>query len=440
MADSDRVERFFQELDRRGHEPLLERMQATGRVELYDGGRTEHWLLAVRGGYVTASRSEGPLEADWVMRADRRDFERVIHGDAGALAALIRGTLSVETGGPEPEVGSDHPTVRRAARVPHAVDRGQVAQPGDGAPGNFVSEALGQVTILDGNTFVVSDAAGDIEASPVDATDLFVYDTRFLSQWVLTTVRMDAACDFADLFEIKNEQPKKGRRYQRVEEDRLILGYQRETFHRSTIVTAALPAAFDDRGLTATTHLPPGGRWTGKINVEAVITLPDEGNILPRWRKGHEQMSRNLERIPTVLPALECDWQPLKETYRRSLVDLAALRFSPQAAAGGALPAAGLPWFMSPLLRKRRRHAPVSRAARRVRTVDRQRRPGTRGRVRGAGRVELDRRVRRPHRPRLRRVPATERSERAGEPVLEGLAGRHLLPRRPDSRSAARHL
>jgi hypothetical protein len=28
MADSDRVERFFQELDRRGHEPLLERMQA----------------------------------------------------------------------------------------------------------------------------------------------------------------------------------------------------------------------------------------------------------------------------------------------------------------------------------------------------------------------------------------------------------------------------
>lgn len=49
-----------------------------------------------------------------------------------------------------------------------------------------MSEALGQVTILDGNTFVVSDAAGDIEASPADPTGLFAYDTRFLSHWVLT--------------------------------------------------------------------------------------------------------------------------------------------------------------------------------------------------------------------------------------------------------------
>ena len=42
------------------------------------------------------------------------------------------------------------------------------------------------VRILDGNTFVVSDAQGDIEASPTDPTGLFSYDTRFLSQWVLT--------------------------------------------------------------------------------------------------------------------------------------------------------------------------------------------------------------------------------------------------------------
>ena len=35
-------------------------------------------------------------------------------------------------------------------------------------------------------------------------------------------------------------------------------------------------------------------------------------------------------------------------TYRRSLVDLAALRFSPPVVGGGrSLPAAGLPWFMT---------------------------------------------------------------------------------------------
>src|SRR5204863_2841276 len=46
-------------------------------------------------------------------------------------------------------------------------------------------------------------------------------------------------------------------------------------------------------------------------------------------------------------PAIECDWEPLKSTYRRSLVDLAALRFSPPVAGGKSLPAAGLPWFMT---------------------------------------------------------------------------------------------
>ena len=42
------------------------------------------------------------------------------------------------------------------------------------------------VSILDGNTFVVCDSAGDIEASPTDPTGLFSLDTRYLSRWVLT--------------------------------------------------------------------------------------------------------------------------------------------------------------------------------------------------------------------------------------------------------------
>ena len=42
------------------------------------------------------------------------------------------------------------------------------------------------VKILDGNTFVVSDSRGDIEASPTDPTGLFSFDTRFLATWVLT--------------------------------------------------------------------------------------------------------------------------------------------------------------------------------------------------------------------------------------------------------------
>jgi N-terminal domain of (some) glycogen debranching enzymes len=43
-----------------------------------------------------------------------------------------------------------------------------------------------QIKILDGNTLVISDARGDIEASPTDPMGLFSFDTRFLSRWVLT--------------------------------------------------------------------------------------------------------------------------------------------------------------------------------------------------------------------------------------------------------------
>ena len=58
-------------------------------------------------------------------------------------------------------------------------------------------------------------------------------------------------------------------------------------------------------------------------------------------------MERSLENWLGDAPRLESDWEPLKSIYRRSLVDLAALRFSPPVAGGKSLPAAGLPWFMT---------------------------------------------------------------------------------------------
>ena len=105
IPDSDRVEQFFDELGRRGHEPLLDRMDAIGRVEVHDGGRTARWLVAVRGGYVTVSKGDGDAEVDWVMTAERRAFERVVHGDTGALAALIRGTLRMQLVDPNQKFG-----------------------------------------------------------------------------------------------------------------------------------------------------------------------------------------------------------------------------------------------------------------------------------------------------------------------------------------------
>ena len=88
------------------------------------------------------------------------------------------------------------------------------------------------------------------------------------------------------------------------------------------------------------------------------------------------------------------------------------------------------------LLRQRRRHRAVRRAARRVRALDRRPPAGARAGAGGPGGAELDRGVRRPDGQRLRLVPAPQRADRAREPVLEGFLGLDLLPRRASSRAS----
>ena len=58
----------------------------------------------------------------------------------------------------------------------------------------------------------------------------------------------------------------------------------------------------------------------------------------------------------------------------------------------------------------------------------------------GAGGAGLDRRLRRPARQRLHLVPAPQRADRAGEPVLEGLLGLHRATATAAARLPARHL
>ncbi len=103
MAEPDLVEGFFDELSRRGHDPLLDRLDGTGRFEIAEGGRVDRWLVTVKGGYLTVSHGDG--DADWVIRADRGPFNQVIHGDAGALAAYLCGSLTIQFNNPAMRFG-----------------------------------------------------------------------------------------------------------------------------------------------------------------------------------------------------------------------------------------------------------------------------------------------------------------------------------------------
>jgi glycogen debranching enzyme len=207
----------------------------------------------------------------------------------------------------------------------------------------------GLVKILDGNTFVVSDSRGDIEASLTDPTGLFSFDTRFLSQWVLTvngqrltplstddlqyfetrfflvpgtgtvyvdsklsvirrravgngfreelqilnhdekpvdlTIRIDAGSDFADLFEVKDALKKKGTYSARVTNGRLVLGYQRETFNRATDISATAPARVDKNGLTFKTRIEPQGAWSTNLDVVTAVLGTGERHEQPKFAR-----------------------------------------------------------------------------------------------------------------------------------------------------------
>jgi glycogen debranching enzyme len=271
------------------------------------------------------------------------------------------------------------------------------------------------VRILDGNTFVVCDERGDIEASPTEPTGLFSFDMRYLSQWVMTVnggrlnslsiddlhyfesrfflvpgtgtvyidaklsvirqravghgfheeltvlnheptpvdlvIRIDAASDFADLFEVKDALKKVGTYSSTVEDGRLRLAYQRESFQKETHIGSSEPAAFDEHGLTFTLTIPGHGRWTTDLDVTTTRAAGGSAYTRPKYQRGRKHarpnMERSLDKWLADAPRLDSDWEPLGQIYKRSLVDLAALRFSPPVAGGQSLPAAGLPWFMT---------------------------------------------------------------------------------------------
>jgi len=266
---------------------------------------------------------------------------------------------------------------------------------------------LETVSILDGNAFVVSDRRGDIAATPIDNHGLFLSDTRFLSRWLLTIdgshptllsvdeqahsrvqfflapttgivyvdshlsvvrrraltagvgfseridifnhdnkpvdvqVNLEVAADFADLFEVKDKLTKQGQLYRNADTGSLRLGYRRETYQRETLISSSVPARIVDDGLQFSVHLEPQTRWTTNLDVSAVTGHMVRGGVT---RARRQELS--VDDWVASAPRLISSWEPLSAIYLRSLIDLAALRFT-TSVTPGALPAAGLPWFMA---------------------------------------------------------------------------------------------
>ncbi|MFK3981820.1 glycogen debranching N-terminal domain-containing protein [Micromonospora sp. NPDC050397] len=189
------------------------------------------------------------------------------------------------------------------------------------------------VTILAGNTFVVSDGRGDIEPSPLVPTGLFSFDLRYLSRWKLTVngerlhalsvddlqyyetrfflvpgepthyvdakvsvirhrkitsgleeeltvlnhrgeaadivVRLDMAADFVDVFELKQVTEIQRATSVFVEDGLLRLRYTRGLYAREALISSTAPAEIDEHGMTFRLRVEPHGQWSTTLRVSA---------------------------------------------------------------------------------------------------------------------------------------------------------------------------
>jgi glycogen debranching enzyme len=338
---------FFDGLARRGHEPRLENATGSIRFDLAHDHRLDHWFVEVDDGDISVSREE--READCVVQIDKTVFDRVVEGETSARAAWLRNQFKVrgqlqllfvfDRLYPGPPGARDP---RQVART-KATARQETAAAEKGKAAATVGDL---VSILDSNTFVLSDSRGDIDPSPAIPTGLFSDDTRFLSTWHLSVngerlhalsvddlqyfetrfflvpgapthyvdakvsvirqqsvggsfdeqltvlnhdttpvdlrVRVEIDSDFADVFEIKDVR-KKGKLYTRVEDGQLRLGYERDTFRRETLVSSTQLAQVDEQGMTFDIRIESHREWSTELHV---ATLGPDGRDLRATLRG----------------------------------------------------------------------------------------------------------------------------------------------------------
>jgi putative sterol carrier protein len=91
---TDVATEFFDKLEARGHEPVLEKSTGTVRFDIKDGKRTARWLIRIEKGDLAVSRRNA--KADCVVRMDKALFDSMATGRANPTAALLRGDMAVE--------------------------------------------------------------------------------------------------------------------------------------------------------------------------------------------------------------------------------------------------------------------------------------------------------------------------------------------------------
>jgi glycogen debranching enzyme len=215
----------------------------------------------------------------------------------------------------------------------------------------------GDLTVLDGNTFFISDTAGDVEPGELP-NGFFHADMRHLSAWrllvngrpthVLTsrtvdyysaaifatlasvsvgenppvsirrdrfiargvhedvmvqnhsdrpqtvTIEVEYGSDFADLFEVKDKIPKRGVLGRELGPSQVTLTYRRDAYRRDTVIEFSENFSVGPDRATFELHLEPRGSWRTCIDV-----VPVRDGELNRLEHGDRTFGNPKPDMPT---------------------------------------------------------------------------------------------------------------------------------------------
>jgi glycogen debranching enzyme len=182
---------------------------------------------------------------------------------------------------------------------------------------------------------------------------------------VVLELRLDFDFDFLDLFEVKaREYREEDLVFTRSADANVRVEVTRDEeenswsfrmrdggFQAQALVWVSQRGEALDRSVTYRIPLDAGHSWDWRANV---VLLSGDNKRRERYTSfyfGQERVrvAESLRAWRLHAPELTTSWEDLRNTYERSLADLAALRMRPRQGAVQLrdLPAAGLPWFMT---------------------------------------------------------------------------------------------
>lgn len=279
------------------------------------------------------------------------------------------------------------------------------------SPVASLGRADGSVTLVEGQTFCLSERSGDMAADLPHG--LFVFDTRVVSRWELhvnghrleplnveiaspfqatfiarstpaadradadivvlrrrhigygmreqleitnyglepvpIVVELSCDTDFADLFEVKESRVRRrGQHSHDITATALRFGHRVDDLTKEVTVAVSRAASIEPGSISWRHHLDPRQSWD--VCLEVSIRL-GRNQVSPRFtcggRDAESPPARRLASWQAALPTVHTDDPGLSEAMVRSGEDLGALRIFDPDHPESPILAAGAPWFMT---------------------------------------------------------------------------------------------